>query len=76
MKKNELEKEAEDTGENKDDQWEGICIEAGSWNPEDKSRGLDHKQGREAITLSPRERREARSGCHWVCRLGWGREGV
>lgn len=38
MRKNQSEKEAEDTGDNKDDQWEEICEEAGSWNPEDKSR--------------------------------------
>ena len=38
MRKNQSEKEAEDTGDNKDDQWEEICEEAGSWNPEDKGK--------------------------------------
>lgn len=54
MKKNELEKEAEDTGENKDDQWEGICErqEAGTRGQEQgliisrEGRLLHHPLGR------------------------------
>lgn len=34
MRKNQLEKEAEDAGGNKEDQREEICEEAGSWKLE------------------------------------------
>lgn len=77
MRKNQLEKEAEDAGGNKEDQREEICEEAGSWKLESR--------GQEQGLIISRERRLfhcpfGRGGkpglrCHRVCRFG-GREGA